>query len=156
MDTFVIGNIAATWLIVAAILLVVEIFSGGAVGFLFAGIGALITGGLLVFDILDHNAILLQLIIFCISSIASATVLWIPLQKFRHKQSGDPYVNIVGTTAKVVDRPLIKGKTGNVKWSGTFMRAIISPSAPTLEIAVDTEVTVVAVKGNKLIVELPQ
>lgn len=153
MDMFIVNDIAAVWLIVAALLLTIEIFAGGIIGFLFAGLGALITGILLEFHFIPRDNVVTQLIVFCLSSLAMAAILWKPLKNFRNRYSGDPYNNMVGTTAKVVDHPLKKGKTGSVKWSGTFMRAKLASHSVKREIPIDTEVTVIEVKGNKLIVE---
>lgn len=150
MDFFTVNDPAVAWYIVAVILLFTEMVTGGLIlGLLFLGIGALVTGTWILYSSAEVSMVT-QLAVFFTTSIVIAALLWRPLKRFRNRFSDKPYVNMVGNTAKVVDKPLKKGGVGTVRWSGTFMRARIVSGLAVRQLAPGTTVKIVEVKGNVL------
>lgn len=142
------GSITTMWLIAGTICFFLEAMAIPGVGFLFAGFAALTVGGLLAGGLLDAANVLTQLGVFFIATAVWAAALWKPLKRL---QSKNEYQNIVGGTAIVDSEPLEKGKTGQVKWSGTVMRARLAEDA-TDSIPAGNEVKILSVKGNVLTV----
>lgn len=136
------------WLIAGALFIGIEIFGIPGIGFLFAGIAALATGGAIELGLIAVDALLFQVLLFLILTSASAALLW-----KRLKRAVKPrYNNIVGTEARVASPGLSGGKEGQVQWSGTLMRARIDPASGIDVMAEDMSVTVTRVEGNLVFV----
>jgi membrane protein implicated in regulation of membrane protease activity len=112
------------WAIVAVVLIAIEVTAISGIGFLFAGFSALTVSILIKFGILETDAILIQIAVFLVATALWAGLLWKPVKKLfkRGEKLADTYA---GSEAVVHDAPLIKGEIGNVRWSGTIMRAAI-------------------------------
>ena len=136
------------WLIAGAAFIALEVFGVPGIGFLFAGIAALIIGGLVEFDILASDDVLLQFALFSIMSLASAALLW---KKLKTKRAV-PYSNMVGTEATVATGGLVGNKEGQVKWSSTLMRAQLMENDGNTTIAEGTTVIIQHVDGNLMFV----
>jgi membrane protein implicated in regulation of membrane protease activity len=138
------------WLILAALFLAVEAFGATGVGFLFAGLGAILTAIFAHFGWAE--SLWAQLAWFFGMTVVWGAMLWKPMKKFRiSKSGGQHYSNMVGGEAVVLAPGLKRGVSGKVRWSGTTMEARLAEDAPE-EIAVDARVTIREVKGNTLVV----
>lgn len=141
-------SITILWLIAGAVFIGVEIFGLPGIGFLFAGIAALIVGGAVEFGAVAADHISLQFLLFFAFTSISAVALWKKLKKNRKPN----YNNIVGTEAVVVGGGLVGNKEGQVKWSGTLMRARLVPNDGMDAVSEDTVVIVKNIEGNVLYV----
>lgn len=138
------------WLIAGTIFIAVEMFGVPGLGFLFIGIGALIVGGSIELGVIAGDAYLIQFVIFALISVISAALLW---SKLKSRQSSEPsYSNMVGTEAIVAKGGLTGNKEGEVKWSGTTMRAQLVNNDGLAVVAEGTAVTIERVEGNLLFV----
>ncbi len=146
-------NIAVLWLAAGALFMLLEALAVPGVGFLFAGLAAITTGGLVEFGIIGYESYTAQGIVFLSASFLWAAVLWVPLRKFHKKNITTEYSNMIGENAIVYEKPLLKGKIGEVKWSGTIMQAQLSDDADAQSVAPDTIVKIIAIKGNVLTVK---
>jgi membrane protein implicated in regulation of membrane protease activity len=136
------------WLIAGAVFIALEIFGIPGIGFLFAGIAALLIGGLVEFGIIAADDVLLQGVLFFLMSIATAAILW---NKLKAKTTPS-YSNILGTEATVVAPGLVGNKEGQVHWSGTLMRAQLVENDGLSAVAEGAAVIVERVEGNILFV----
>lgn len=136
------------WLVAGAIFIAIEIFGVPGIGFLFAGIGALAVGGLTDAGLIPPDNVQLQFVFFFVISCASAALLWKRLKR----QKRTPYSNMVGSEAIVAKPGLVGSKEGQVKWSGTLMRARLIENDGLLAVADESTVVIKAVEGNLLIV----
>ena len=139
------------WLIAGAVFLALEAFGMHGIGMFFAGLAAVLVGGLLEFGLIGQADYLLQFSIWFGTTCLFAILLWKPMKRWRisSPENGD-YKNMLGSTATICDGPLEKGKQGKAHWSGTKMNAILSPDAAIASLAEGEEATVTAVKGNCL------
>ncbi len=137
------------WLLAGVVFLGVEALGIPGVGMLFAGLGAIITGAAIYLHIIAEDATLTQFTVFFIATAVSAAVLWKPLQK-RKTRGG--YSNMVGDTAYVGSAGL-DSKGGEVTWSGTIMRAQIARGVQAERLEAGSQVTIVEISGNILIVK---
>ena len=143
-------NSGSIWLIVGAILIILEIVLFPGIGFLFAGLGAISVGAGLITGWID--SLPAQFILFFLSTAFWTAILWKPLKNFiEGKESG--FDDMVGSTAVVFGQSIEKGKMGEVKWSGTIMKCQFDPGAEGLEmIDPETEVIITGVSKGILII----
>ncbi|PZP85601.1 MAG: hypothetical protein DI582_05400 [Azospirillum brasilense] len=141
---------AVYWLVAGAALLALEAFGVPGIGFLFAGLGALIVGLVVQAGLVAEGAFIAQWAIFFLSTTLFALLLWKKLKSWRLNPNAPQYSNMVGTEA-VVTQPLIGDAVGEVRWSGTLMRARLH-DATTGDAALGTTVIVRAMDGNVLLV----
>lgn len=147
MESFIETSPEIIWYIAGGILLVIELMLAPAVGFLFAGLGALVVGFAISIGVL--NDYIMQWIVFFASTIIWAIFLWKPMKNWRqnHNQS---FNDIRGEKVKIIGA-LAEGKTGKARWSGTDMKARLEDGAKPLEDGAEAEI--VDIKGNVLIVK---
>lgn len=138
------------WLIAGAVFIAIEIFGMPGLGFLFAGIGALLIGGAIEFGVIGAGDYLVQFALFFVFACISAAMLWKHL-KPRVKTS---YSDIVGSEAVVAPPGLVGNREGQIKWSGTLMRARIVPNDGYDAIAEESAVIIHSVEGNLAYVRL--
>lgn len=132
------------WLIAGAVFIATEMFIVPGVGFLFAGIAAIVVGAAIELGLLDIANTTVQFILFFVISCGSAAVLWKKLKR----NHGPSYHNMIGSEATVA-APGLSGTTeGQVKWSGTLMRARISDGAGVDVLPEGTPVTIRRVEGT--------
>lgn len=148
---FFIQNLALMWLIAGVGLTTLEAMIFPGIGFLFAGLGAITVGGMIAFGIIAVDNFSAQIIYFIISTSIWAGALWKHLIKKRETKNN--YISIIGQTAIVTGNSMSKGKTGQVKWSGTIMNARIDDSCQSDIIELGTEVIIVNVQGNTLYIK---
>lgn len=139
------------WLIAGVILCAAEVVIGPGIGLFFAGLAALCVGMLVEGGAVDAANHLAQFAWFFALTVAWAAVLWKPLQRFRSKTKSGGYRHMIGETAVVAGEGLIKGREGQVTWSGTIMKAELSADAAE-SVAAGMKVTIVDMQGAKLIV----
>ncbi len=146
-------NAPYIWLAAGALFLALEAFGASGVGFLFAGLGAIVTAILVNYDIVDTDDTLAQFAWFFATTVVWTIILWKPMKKLRiGKDSGEKYSNIIGSSGIVTDGALEKGKGGKVKWSGTIMQAEIAEGAGVDRIEEGEIVVISDVKGTVLFV----
>jgi membrane protein implicated in regulation of membrane protease activity len=132
------------WLLAGALFIGIEIFGIPGLGFLFAGIAALMVGGAIEFGVLAADGYLQQFLLFFALTSISAALLWKKLKRNTEVN----YNNMVGSEATVAQPGLSGGKEGQVKWSGTLMRAKIDPACGRDVLASETAVIIKSVEGN--------
>ena len=141
------------WFIAGAALIAIEIFLVPGTGTIFAGLGAITVGAVLIAGWIEGvNG---QFILFFFSTAIWAAVLWKPLKKMMNS-GGSGYSDMVGDMAVVYGEPLEKGKRGQVQWSGAIMNCEIAPQESTEKILPGTDVTISEVsKGILLVKRIP-
>ncbi len=144
----ILNNITYLWLIAGAVLVIAEFIILPGVGFLFAGLGALVVGALLEFGIISGP--MMPWLLFFASTLGWTLLLWKPLKNYKLSQSHVPFSDMVGKKA-VLLKPLSHGTTGQARWSGTIMNAKLDPNNEGT-ILEGTEVTITRVEGNVLVV----
>lgn len=148
-------DIAYYWLALAAVLLTLEMLGASGIGFLFAGLAAIITAILTNYNIAENWAS--QTAWFFGLTSVIAVILWEPLKRMKapgnENKQIENFSNMVGDEAIVISAVIAPGGRGLVKWSGTQMNAVLSSSSP--EVALGTRVIIEKVEGTELIVSLP-
>lgn len=143
------------WLIIGVACLLLEVMAIPGIGFLFAGLGALLLGGLLTFGFITASELTDQLVYFLFFTAVWWGILWQPLKRATKRTKGAPYENLADATGEVDDtRDLTPGKVGHIKWSGTRMRARIRPDSPTERIKNGETVWVHDQKDGILLVDI--
>lgn len=145
-------NIVYLWLLVGVVFIAIEAVGISGVGFLFAGLGALVTGTALHMEWIEIDDRILQFTVFFIATFVWAALLWKPMQKIMQRKQGG-YSNIVGDTAYVGSGGLHKHRGGEVTWSGTIMRAQLDNSASVESLEPGAQVVIVETKGATLVVK---
>ncbi|MDX2096114.1 MAG: NfeD family protein [Alphaproteobacteria bacterium] len=136
------------WLLAGAVFIGIDIFGMPGIGFLFAGIAALMVGSAIEFAVLGDDQLIAQFALFFLITSISAALLWTRL-KNAHRPS---YSNILGSEAVVAAPGLSGGAEGQVKWSGTLMRARLAEGAEADRLPEGTVVVIRQVEGNLLFV----
>lgn len=134
------------WMSLGIILIALEILGISGIGFLFAGLGAIITFMLINFNIVTSNLIS-NIAIFLTSSAICTLLLWKTLKRSLSNPKHN-YQNIIGNTCQVIGNNLEKGKIGNVSWSGTVIKAKIDSNSKQEAIKTGSTVEIVSVEGN--------
>lgn len=138
------------WLVATGVFLLLEAFGLPGIGFLFAGLAALVTAAAIELGFIGSEALILQLALFSIVTAISAMLLWRKLKSWRMNPNAPHYSNIVGTEAVTVEG-LSGSKLGTVRWSGTLMSARLADPhhAP---ISPGTTVRITTLDGSVLVV----
>lgn len=143
-------SLSSIWLLAGALLLIVELALVPGIGFLFAGLGAISVGAVLIAGWIDDLSA--QLIVFFLATGFWTAILWKPLKSFIAGK-GSGFDDMVGGTAIVFGRPIEKGKMGEVKWSGAIMKCQFDPVAEGLAtVDPETEVIITGVSKGILII----
>ena len=143
------------WMVMGFALLAAEVLTGFTVGvFLFAGIGALITGGLMSFGILEQTWVAG---ISCtgISTGVITAVLWKPLKNLQGDRpiGKDNSSDLVGHTF-VTENEITSTKSGVTNYSGVSWRVEIDKDAGVDVIEAGKHVTVSSVEVGVFKVKL--
>ncbi|MFQ5483502.1 MAG: NfeD family protein, partial [Nitrospinaceae bacterium] len=143
--------LSSIWLFFGVLLIFLEVFLMPGMGMIFAGLGAVTVGGILLTGWIDSASS--QFILFFLATGVWAILLWKPLKKFiEGKDSG--FDDMIGGTAVVYGAALENGKTGQVKWSGTIMKCNLHATTDGPQIIEPgEEVTIKEVSKGILIVE---
>ena len=139
-------SVTALWLLGGAVFIGIEMFGMPGIGFLFAGIAALLVGGAVEIGLIAPENLLLEFALFFLFTSVSALLLWKKLKKIR----GPVYSNMVGTQAEVIGGGLAGTREGQVKWSGTIMRARLAEDVIIDVLPSGTFVTISKVEGTLL------
>lgn len=141
------------WLIAGALLLALEAFGVPGLGFLFAGLAAIVVGVLTHLGTISADDFIMQTAAFSGITALFAFILWKPLKKWRtNPDAKEQFSNIVGDMATVGAGGLERGKVGDVSWSGTTMMAQIDDTCTQEHLAEGLVVRITTVQGNQLIV----
>jgi membrane protein implicated in regulation of membrane protease activity len=140
------------WAVIAIILVAIEVTTAPGVGFLFGGLAAITIAILVKYSVLNEDAILVQSAVFFVFTAIWAALLWKPMNKMfkRNEKSPDPYM---GAEAVVNENDLKKGEIGEVRWSGTIMRAAIRAESGNDTIKAENKVWVHAMQDGVMQVD---
>jgi len=141
----------AIWFSVGIILIIIEFIKIPGIGLLFLGLGAITTSISLYY--LPKTVFISQFSIFGISSLSLFILLWYPIKVFMKNttnNSDDAYIDVIGSTAKVINNNIMDNSYGQVLWSGTVMNAKFISSRNSCYIKVGEYMTVISIKGNVL------
>lgn len=132
------------WLVAGVIFVVLEFTALPGVGLLFAGVAALLVGGLTESM---GTSLTYQWVIFLAGTVILTLLFYKPLRNYQTNKDVK-YSDMVGESATVVG-VLVPNIEGKVRWSGTVMKARLQ-SADTL--AEGASVKITAIDGNILVV----
>ena len=104
-----IENTPHLWLIAGVLLILFEFVLMPGIGFLFAGLGALLVGALVELGLIHSETIVW--IVFFAAAIVFAIVLWKPLSKFKLLKSDKEFSDMVGHKAILINS-IAPGETG--------------------------------------------
>lgn len=152
-ELFGIQNSAAFyWVLAGIVLVLIEVSVVPGIGFLFAGLGAITLGALLIFGFFEIHGWFEHIAYFFFFTTIWAVVLWAPLKRAVRNSKGEGYSNIIGDSAVTLE-DLEEGKMGRIKWSGTTMRARIALDSTSKKIAKGETVWIHENKGGLLHVD---
>jgi membrane protein implicated in regulation of membrane protease activity len=141
------------WLLAGAAFLAIDAFGMPGIGFLFIGLGALVTGIAVEAGLAGAGDYVSQFAIFFVTSGVLTALLWRKLKAWRTNPSAtERFSNMIGDSATIGKGGIAPGKEGALQWSGTTMRAVLAPEITTA-LAEGAAVTIVAVKGNVVTVK---
>jgi membrane protein implicated in regulation of membrane protease activity len=145
-------SISVSWLLLGLLFVAIEAFGLPSVGFLFAGLAAIIVSVLLEGNVLDASNSTLCIGIWFLITTCFAIILWKPMKKWRTTKHSATHTSngMIGDKAIILNKDLEPLQLGAASWSGTIMNARLAPSQSTT-ITVGTEATITAVEGNTLI-----
>ena len=128
---------------------------GFTIVLLFSSVSAICVGVLLYAGIGEQHDWISQFTVFFMLTAFFTLALWRPLKRLTGGKRADihdqPLHNIVGQDVVVVGNALVPGKEGQVRWSGTIVRAMLAEGV-NQEFQVDAVLVVVDVKGNIFII----
>ena len=139
------ANLATFWISLGFLLLAVEVVAFGmATGvLLFGSLGALITGALLWFGVIDASW-MYSVAAFTIASIGASLLLWVPMKRLQGEGSElgqDTSSDLIGREF-IVDEQVRVGQPGKHKYSGIDWRVEIDPAGDIDTIAAGERVRV--------------
>lgn len=146
-------SVSALWLLAGAVMLALEAFGLPGIGFLFAGLGAILVGVAIEAGMVGAASYIAQFAVFFAFTSIFAVLLWKKIKAWRMNPGAETYQNMVGDSAVIALSGLQKGARGQVRWSGTLMSAEIDDSETALGLPEGTVVRIVAVKGNVVYVK---
>lgn len=131
------------WLILGIILILKDSFILNSIFVLTFGIAAIIIAGLIATNIIAPNNYIAQFTTFAI--LASIFFMIIFLKRKKHYPQN--FQNIIGRKA-IVCESLNYNNIGQLKWSGTIVKAKISPKSTKKIFEIGEEVEIESVEGN--------
>lgn len=137
------------WMIAGAVLIVIETTMMPGIGFLFAGLGAITTGALMLAGMAQADTG--QWTWFFASTALWTVVLWVPLRNF-YNRSSSGYEDMHGQVVRTLEGGIKKGEITKVKYSGSFMNARLTDDSPTDFIPAGKELEIIKVEKGILIV----
>lgn len=147
------ANAGYVWLVVGVIFIAAEALGMPGIGFMFAGLGALVVGAAVQSGAIGTDAHVSQFILFFLATSLWVALLWKPLKRLHLARRSNGYSNIVGETAYVGSNGLSKDGGGEVTWSGTIMKARLAARTHVDKVDAGAQVTIVEVSGSTLIVK---
>ena len=150
---YYLSNQVELWYILGAVLMIVEMYLGGTIGFFFAGLAAFSLALSMHFNLLTLNTLIDQVGFFfgffCLWSI----ILWKPTKYLLNIGNIDKYENIKGSIAVVHSNNLKSENVGEIKWSGTICKAVLTDSNKNNTLKRGDSVKICSVKNNVFVVE---
>ena len=144
MIEYINNNLAGFWIFLGFGLLVAEVlvFGFGTIVFLFAGIGAIITGLLIMSGILPPSWIA-SVSCFGITTGLSGVLLWKPFKQLQSRSAVDqkPQSDFVGLKFRL-DQSLSSTSEASYRYSGINWKVVIHPDSKVEQIEAGTEVQV--------------
>jgi membrane protein implicated in regulation of membrane protease activity len=140
------------WLLTGLIFISIEVFGLPSVGFLFAGLAAIVISLLIEGAIFDGTNTMLTFGTWFLLTTMFGALLWKPMKKWRTTQhSATKSKNgVIGQKAIIYGKDLSPNELGSAQWSGTIMNARLHPD-DTATLNVGTTAIIHAVEGNTLI-----
>jgi len=147
MIEYINNNLAGFWIFLGFSMLAAEVlvFGFGTIVFLFAGMGAIITGLLIMAGLLPPSWIA-SVACFGISTGVMGVLLWKPFKKMQDRSAADqkPQSDFVGLTF-ILDQEVTGSQHGNYRYSGINWTVKIDPGSGLDNITSGTKVQVVSV-----------
>lgn len=140
------------WLLTGLVFVTLEVLGLPSMGFLFAGLAAIIVSILIEASIISADQTVLLIGIWFLLTTIIGALLWSPMKKWRtSKHSSTGTTNgMIGDKATIYGKDLAPNMLGSAQWSGTIMNARLH-SNHQVTLNVGCEAVIVAVEGNTLI-----
>lgn len=151
-------NIVTIWLLAGAILVAIEVFTVPGLGLFLAGLGAMSTGIVIRLGIVDTGNTAAQFCWFFALTTVWTASLWRMFRKFRlslhtkGRKEGTEIIGLVGSQAIINEPGLKRGETGQVRWSGTLMSAVLHEKTQEDFLPAGSSVLIESVSGTLLTV----
>jgi membrane protein implicated in regulation of membrane protease activity len=143
---------ALFWYITGGLFLMLEMFGISGIGLFFAGLGAVGTGMLFSFGLLDSTSLFMtQFGVFSALSFGFGVLLWKPFKNFMNHNAGS-YHHITGNHVDIIE-DLQPGKMGSVKWGGTIMRAKLAKDQTAIDYKSANQAVVDSVQDGVLMIK---
>lgn len=139
------------WYLLSILAIVLEVIIGFPLVFFFAGLAALITGGLISLSVIASENLTNQVLVFLLLNIVWIPFFWQRFKKTFTASSAQEFSNIIGRNVEVINGFEKGKKTGKVKWSGTTFNAILDETSKAPNKGDMLKVT--EIKGNKFIIK---
>lgn len=153
-------EVVTIWLLIGASLIILEVITAPGLGIFLAGLGAMSTALVINAGIVAEESIVAQCAWAFAFTVMWIAILWKPLKNFRaagrNKLSPEDrkeHSDMVGSTAIVGKSGLVRGRIGQVVWSGTLMTAVLDDAHTEETVAEGTQVKIVSVSGTTLTVQ---
>ena len=141
---------STVWFVFGAVLIALDVLMLYAIWVMFAGLGAVTVGALLMVGLIDGAVA--QFMVFFFATGVWSLMLWNPLKNFMGGK-GTGFNDMVGSTAVVYGAALEYGKTGQMKWSGAVMNCRLESNVEGMEkIEPGTEITIAGVSEGIMLV----
>lgn len=144
------NNLSGFWFGLGFLLLAIEIlvFGFGSGVLLFGGVGALITGALIYFNVIPE-VWLPSIASFTLASAAAAIVLWLPFKKLQggSELGNDQSSDLIGHKFRLASE-LTYNRSANTRYSGVDWRVELSDEASGGRLEAGTQVAVKAVNAG--------
>ncbi len=141
---------AAFWVTAGFVILAIEVLAFGLASgvLLFAGIGALTTGGLIWLGIVPHTWVA-GIACFAVTTGASAMALWKPLKNFQGDGdiTPEPTSDLIGHQFRL-DESISVSKPGTTRFSGVEWRVEVDDKAGVETIDAGNKVSVVSIDAG--------
>jgi membrane protein implicated in regulation of membrane protease activity len=147
MIDYINNNLSGFWIAVGFTMLAAEVLLFGftTIVFFFGGLGAVVTGLLLMAGVLPESWIA-SIACFGIATGIISALLWKPLKKLQNKSAADqkPQSDFVGIKFKL-DQAISSSNFGKYRYSGISWTVQIAPDSEVDQIAKGHQVEVVSV-----------
>jgi membrane protein implicated in regulation of membrane protease activity len=149
MESFESLNIL--WFVIGTLLILAELYLGG-IGIFLVGLGAITTGAFATWEIITLNDLVIQMITFFAATAIWTIILWKPFIGMKTNDNKQ-FSNMIGDEAIVQKDKLVRDVVGDVKWSGTILRAKLSHTSPVDYVDKGGVVKIVAIEKGIVIVD---
>jgi membrane protein implicated in regulation of membrane protease activity len=141
------------WFLLGLVLIILEVVMGFTIVLFFTSLAAFTVGFISYEKFVVFESVYWQFAAFFALTVFWAILLWKPLKRLKDRNAKNGEVkNFVGQAVEVIDADLTKNKTGNVKWSGTIVHAILHPEFREETLPVGTIAKIVDVRDKIFVV----